>query len=69
MENLTPIKHRSFKLKIDSPGTINIPHLGAIEIDKFVITVEQTTRVDLTLQLTTEEYKAFLENQKLKSNE
>ena len=69
MENLTTTTHRSFKLKIDSPGTINIPNIGAIKIDKFVITVEQTTRVDLSIKLTTEEYQTFLDNQKLKNNE
>lgn len=60
MVNSKQLAKRSFKLKINKPGSIKIPGLGLIKIDEFNITIDQTTKADLSLTLTTDQYKEFL---------
>ena len=63
MVNSKQLAKRSFKLKINKPGSIKIPGLGLIKIDEFNITIDQTTKADLSLTLTTDQYNEFLKPQ------
>jgi len=63
VKNYKQLTNSSFKLKINKPGSIKIPGLGLIKIDEFNITIDKTTKADLSLSLTTAQYKKFIKTQ------